>query len=220
MTVSENVINATSRSETGSAASRRLRKLDFRIPAIVYGLKTENLKITIDTKEWITFAKKDIQVIKLMIDEKKPINVLLKDIQYNVLSDTTLHVDLQEIDMKEEITATIPVYSHGTAAGIAQGGILTQLEHEIEVSCLPNDLPESIEVDITELEMDGSILVKELVVPENVKITSDPEMLVLQVAQPKVQEEETDTEDEAEGEVRAEGEAGPEGETGAEESKE
>jgi large subunit ribosomal protein L25 len=212
MTVSENVVNATSRTVVGSAASRRLRKQDGKIPAIVYSLGKENLKIILDTKEWTAFAKKDIQVIKLQIDKQKPLNVLLKDVQFNVLSNTTLHVDLQEIDMKEEITASIAVYSYGTAAGLSQGGILNQLEHEIEVSCLPNDLPESIEVDITDLEMDGAILVKDLVLPENVKVVSDPDMLVLQVAPPRVQEEET----EAEAEEGAEAEAGTEAEEGKE----
>ena len=217
MTIEENVICATSRTVAGSSASRRLRKRDGKIPAIVYGLGKENLKIAIDTKEWTAFAQKDIQVIKLQIDKKEPLNVLLKDIQFNVLSNATLHVDLLEIDMKEEITATIPVYAHGTAEGLSQGGILTQLEHEIEVLCLPNDLPESVEVDVTDLEIDGTILVKDLVLPEKVKVTSDPDMLILQVASPKIQEEE---EVETEAEEGAETGEGAETETETKEDKE
>ena len=104
----------------------------------------------------------------------------------------------------------------GTAVGISQGGLLTQLEHEIEVSCLPIDLPESIEVDITDVEMDGAILVKDLVVPENVKITSDPEMLILHVSPPKTQEVEEDV-DAADGEADGEN---ADSKTDAEESKE
>ncbi len=206
MTVIENVIKATSRVATGSSASRRLRNKEGNIPGIVYSLGKENLKIIIDAKEWIAFAKKDIQVIKLQIDKKTPLNALLKDVQFNVLANKTLHIDLQEIDMKEEITASIPVYPLGTAVGTSQGGILTQVEHEIEVSCLPNDLPESIEVDITNLEMDGTILVKELIVPDNVKIITDSEMVVLLVAPPRVQEEETGADAETDAETDADAE--------------
>jgi large subunit ribosomal protein L25 len=203
MTVSENVINAASRTVVGSNASRRLRKLDGKIPGIVYSLENENLKISIDTKEWNVFSKKDVQVIQLQIDKQKPLNVLLRDVQFNVLSNTTLHIDLQEIDMKEEITSTVSVYPQGTAAGFTQGGILSQPEHEIEVSCLPINLPESIEVDITALELDETILAGSLILPANVKLESDPDMLILRIAPPKIQDAEEDAEAEGDAEVEA-----------------
>ena len=101
MTSSENVINATDRTEIGSAAARRLRREEGKIPAVVYGFGKENLNITIDRKEWRTFAKMDVQLIKLKIDKKKMLNALVKDVQYDVLSDRTLHIDLKEIDMNE-----------------------------------------------------------------------------------------------------------------------
>jgi len=195
MTVNENVINATTRTVYGSSASKRIRKQDKCIPGIVYSLKGENLKITLKVKEWDKLAKKDIQIIKLNIDTQKTMNVLLKDVQFNVLSDTTLHIDLQEIDMNEEVTAAVAVHPHGNAAGASKGGILTQIEHEVEVSCLPSDLPDSIDVDVTALELDECIHAKDLIFPENVKIACDPEMLVIRLAPPKVKEEETDTEE-------------------------
>ena len=209
MTVSENALSATSRTLIGSNASRRLRKQDGKIPGIVYCLGSENLKIQVDTREWNVFSKKDVQVIQLQVDEQKPLNVLLRDVQFNVLSSTTLHIDLQEINMKVEITATVPVYPQGSAVGMAQGGILSQPEHEVEVSCLPSDLPESIEVDISALELDEHILVKDLVLPPNVKLESDPDMLILRIAPPKVQEEaeEESDADAVEGDVGAEADA-------------
>jgi large subunit ribosomal protein L25 len=216
MTTSENIVSATSRAVVGSSVSRRLRKQDGKIPAVVYGLGKESLKIAIDAKEWTEFTKKDIQIIKLQVDKKKSLDVLLKDVQFDVLSNKTLHVDLLEIDMKEEIVAAIPVHSHGTAVGLSQGGILTQLEHEVEVSCLPDNLPEFVEVDITELEMDGAIFVKDLILPKDVKVKSDADMLILHIAPPKVQEVKEEVE--AATEVEEGAEAVTEG--GAEKSKE
>ncbi len=205
MTASVNLVNAKSRTESGSTASRRMRKQQGLIPAIVYGLgDKENLKIAVDAKDWEVFSKLDIQVVKLKIDKKRPLNVLLKDVQHNALSNSTFHIDFQEIDMKEEITATIPVYSHGTAAGLSQGGILTQVEHEIEVACLPNDLPESVEVDIAGLELDAAILAKDIVLPENVKLVSDLEMAIFHVHLPKTQSSEATEEAEGEGEATEE----------------
>ena len=211
MTSSENVINAIDRTEIGSAAARRLRKGEGKIPAVVYGLGKETLKIAIDKKEWRALNS-DIQVIKVKVGKKRALNALVKDVQHDYLADTTLHIDLLEIDMNEAIIATVSVHSHGTPAGTSEGGILTQVLHEVEVSCLPDALPESIEVEVAELGMDEAIYVKDLILPEKVEVLTDSETLVMHVALPKIQEEP----EEAEGE-ETEGEEGEEAE--GEESK-
>ena len=214
MTVSENAINATTRTVGGSSASRRLRKQDGMIPAIVYSLGKENLKIAFDAKEWAIFAKKDIQVIKLEIDKEKILNVLLKDIQYNVLSNSTLHVDLQEIDMKEKITAAIKINYVGEAPAVKeQGGVLIKNLDEIEVKCLPQDLISEIEVKINILEnIDDIVYVKDLNFPENLEVQNKPDEPVVSVVPPAKEEEEKPPV--VEGEEGEEGEAveGEEGE--------
>ena len=120
--------------------------------------------------------------------------------------------------MDEEITASVPIHSKGTAIGLSQGGLLDQQMHEIEVRCTPRTLPESIEVDISDLELDSAITVSELTFPENVVPISDGNQNVFQVALPRIEEEPEEDEGEGEEEV-AVGDGDAEETENAEESK-
>ena len=207
MTTGELKLNLETRTDSGSNSSRRLRKTG-KIPTVIYGQGKEPKQCIVDANEWRVIAKLDTQILKASVDNNKALlNVLIREVQYNYLADLTMHIDLQEINMNEAITATVPINTVGTAAGASVGGLVDQIMHELEVTCLPADLPESFEVDVTEVEINQSLYVKDVVLPENVETTLDPEQVILHVAEPKVKleaEEEGDEGTETEASVEEE----------------
>lgn len=204
----KNVLNVIDRTDFGSSASRRSRR-EGKVPAVIYGHGADPKHFMLDVKEWSVIARQDIQIVDLKIDKGATLTALIKDVQYDYLNNEYTHIDFLEVKMDEEITASVPIHTHGTAVGLSQGGVLDQPMHEIEVRCTPQTLPEAIEVDVAELEVDDSIIVKDLVFPEGVTPIPDPEQSVCHVMLPRIEEEP----EEVEGE---EGEEGVEGEEGAE----
>ena len=204
MTTSDFKLKLQTRNETGSKSSRRMRR-EGKIPVIIYGHQKEPKQCAVEVLDWQGFKKQDTQLAKILIDNaQKPLNVLVKDIQHDYLAGKTLHIDFQEINMDEEITTTVAIGYTGTPAGAAEGGMLSQTSYEIEVSCLPANLPDSIEVDVTDLELGDSLLIKDIVMPEDVTCTEEPESTIFYVSLPKAQQETEETEGEGEAE---EGEA-------------
>jgi large subunit ribosomal protein L25 len=192
-------LKVTNRSEVGTGCSRRLRR-NGQVPAVLYGLDKTPKQFSVTTKELEAVLKTDSQLIQLAPEKSKKINVLIKDVQYNHLKGETVHVDFQEINMKEEITASVTITPTGSAKGVSQGGLFNQLVYEIEVSCLPTDLPETIAVDVTEMDIDDTFYIKDVILPENVIAVSDLETVIFNLAQPKVKEEATEEDASAEGE--------------------
>jgi len=203
-----------SRSELGTGAVRRARKVG-KIPAVMYSRGAETAPLFVGAKEWEALSRHDFNLLTLLNGKKKTAAVV-KEIQHNYLKGYVVHIDFQEVKMDEKITASIPVRpAHGEAIGVSQGGNFDQAIYEIEVNCLPGDLPEHFEADITALEIGDSLHVGEIALPENVELITDPKLTLFHVSQP-VAEEEVVVEEVAEG---AEGEAA-EGTEGAEESSE
>lgn len=162
------------------------------IPAVYYGHKEKSVALQLDYQTFRkTFQKAGgNQVVELQIDgKKKP--VLIHEVQYNPLTDRIDHVDFLHINMDKEVTAMIPVEIVGLAPAVKDfGGILTTLKHQIEVRCLPANLPHSIQVDVSSLaQLHSSIHIRDLVLPKDVKVHGSPADVVLTVAPPKIQEE-------------------------------
>ncbi|HBM17157.1 MAG TPA: 50S ribosomal protein L25 [Lentisphaeria bacterium] len=213
-------INVVERTVLGSASSRRARKAG-NVPAIVYGLHKEPKHFEINAKELDKVLSKDVSIISLVSSNGAEINALIKDVQYNYLAAQTTHVDFLEIDMNKEIVASIAVYPHGHSIGLLQGGVLDQYVHEIQVSCLPADLPVSITADVSALELNASLQLKDVKLPANVKAVGDEDQVIFHVGLPKVKvETEKSTEaaaaEGAEGEKKAEGAEGEKKAEGAE----
>jgi large subunit ribosomal protein L25 len=195
MTTGDLKLKLETRTNYGTKASKKLRK-EGKVPTVIYGHGKEPKQCVADAKDWRAIVKLDTQIFKVFLNKnKRPLNVLIKEIQHDYLTGKTLHVDLQEIDMNEEITASVPIHPVGTAAGMGMGGILDQVLHEIEVTCLPVDLPEVLEIDISEIELNDSLYVKDVVLPENLESSTDAELVIFHVAEPKVREE-SETEEE------------------------
>lgn len=184
----KNVLSIEYREKKGSGMSRSLRR-NGKVPAVVYGHGMQTRTLTLDKVEWDIVSRLDANLVELKDPDGKVINALIKDVQYDYLKDQTVHVDFQEVNMNEEITATIPIHTHGTAVGTSQGGLLEIVTHEIEVKCLPGNLPESLELDVTELKLDNAIHVRELNLPEGVSTSDDPEKIIVHVVSPQVEEE-------------------------------
>ena len=163
-----------------------------RIPAICYGHKEKSMALEVDYQSFRKAFDRagGNQVIELSVDgKKKP--VLVHDVQYDPLTDKVAHIDFINISMDEEVKANIPVVVTGLAPAVKNlGGILTTLKHEIEVRCLPGDLPQNITVDVSALEnLHSSIHIRDIDLPKGVKVTAGPDEVIVTVAPPKAEEE-------------------------------
>ncbi|MBW2039804.1 MAG: 50S ribosomal protein L25/general stress protein Ctc [Deltaproteobacteria bacterium] len=190
----EGVLVAQFRTGRGKEQARRLRRQGL-IPAIVYGHRVAPIPIILNAQYLAKVLRGeagDRTLINLTIEGlgDGPISktVILKEKQIDPLKRTLLHVDLYSIAMDEEVYVDVPIHIVGKAAGVEKGGVLEQILREIEVKCLPTDIPPRIEVDISCLDI-GDVFHVEDIKLEKVKILADPEQAVVTVAPPAVLEE-------------------------------
>lgn len=164
----------------GSAGSRRVLAAG-RIPAVIYG-KKENVHITLDAKDFQNkmryFSESTLLHVKV---GRKNHSVLMKSYQENVMLGKVLHVDFFEVTKGEALRTRVPVVLHGNPEGAKFGGVLEQVAHDVEVECLPKDLPEHIVVDISKLGINGSIQVADLVVADGVKMLTHADVTIATV---------------------------------------
>ena len=195
-------LSVLERAEKGNGPSRRLRAAG-RIPGIVYGKGTSAIPVSIEFDSLraalangqnvvmeLDFVGQD-GVSKKITDKSECQYVVVKDMQFHPITRRKLlHVDLYEVDLSVEIEASVPLELIGTAAGIADGGIVDWVCREVTVRALPNNIPTSIELDISELLIGQNLTVSAIVAPDGVTIAGDPEVMVVSVAAPRMQEEE------------------------------
>ena len=215
-------LNATVRKTTGNSPARELRR-GGQIPAVLYGPQTEPVLLSVNIKEFEQILKKGnigSIILNLVIQNGKKVTkpAMIKELQSHPVSGSFLHIDFYEIDMQRKINVMIPVVTKGISKGVELGGLLQIIRREIEVLCMPGDIPEAIELDITDLDVGDSVHVEEIPLGDNVEISSDVNFTVLTIVSPKVEEVEEEEEEALEGEeAAAEGEAGegaePEGES-------
>ena len=214
-------LKAQVRKTTGKGLARALRR-EGRIPAVLYGPKTDSMMLSIDFKEFEQIVKKanvGSVLLNLQIQNGETLTrpAMIKELQTNPVSGAFLHIDFYEIDMQRKINVSVPVVTRGKSAGVEEGGLLQIVRREIELFCLPTAIPESIEVDISDLTIGDSIHVREITLPGDVELPEDIDFTVITVLAPKVEEEVVEEEELEEGEEAAE-EEGAEGEAAAEET--
>lgn len=169
-------IVATARGDMGKGASRRLRHAD-QVPGIVYGAGKKPEAITVKHNPLLLLLNNEAfytQILNLEIDDKKE-NVILRDLQRHPFKPRILHIDLQRISSTEKIIMRIPLHFTGSelSPGVKlSGGLVAHLMSDIEVRCLPKDLPEFIEIDLSKLELNKSIHLSELKLPAGIEIMS------------------------------------------------
>ena len=200
-------IKADIRKTVGKGSSHAIRR-EGRIPAVLYGPKTESVLLSLNTKEFedVLKTRKSGQILfNLVVNNsgKTDRTVLIKELQIHPVSRKFLHADFYEVAMDRKIRVKVPVKTKGKAKGLDFGGMLQIIRREIEVLCFPNQIPESIELDVTELNVGDSIHIKEIPVPEGTEIPADVNFTVLTLlGASKVKDEAA-----AEGEEAAEGAA-------------
>lgn len=220
------LLKAQVRIEHGTRNVKRLRRRGI-IPGVLYGDVKENISIGVDTKELHKILRGkggDSAIFDLQVEGQgleKPLKktVIVKEVQRDNMKDAVIHVDFAAISMTEKLVAKVAVVRAGEPVGVTLGGVLEQILREIEVECLPADLPELLTVDVSALTIGDSIKVAQVKVPEGVRIVDDPNLILFTVSMPK--EEKVEEAAPAEGEAAegapaegapAEGEAKAEGE--------
>lgn len=186
------VIFVERRENKGKSAARKLRAKN-KIPAVVYGKDVEPLLVSVDQKEWNKFFKAfkrtTIATLKIKTNggyEERP--VMVKDVQYDHLGDRILHIDFFQISMERPVEVEVGIHLVGEAVGIKKGGIVEQHLHTVIIECLPNQIPEKIEVDISGLDIGDSIHLGEIKLP-GIKILGSPDAPVLTIVPPTLEEE-------------------------------
>jgi large subunit ribosomal protein L25 len=189
--VGDHALSVEVREHTGKGMGRRLRA-GGRIPAILYGRGRESVPISLDPrlleKLLATSDAGMNTLIDLAVAGRSDLAgrvVLVKELQRHPVRGSLLHADFYEVDLTKTIEVSVPIHVVGTAAGVAlDGGILDQALRELEIECLPRAIPDQIDVDVSALMIGQSIHVRELALPEGVKLLSDPDLSVVSVVAP------------------------------------
>lgn len=187
--MSEVVLNAIVRTETGSAASRL--RYQEKIPGVFYAHGEENINLTatpLAMKPLIYTS--NTHLINLKLDNGVTKTCILRDVQFDPITDRPVHFDLQGVKENEELTVQIPVILLGSPKGVKDGGTLQHIMHKVRVSCLPKFIPEHIELDVSDLGMNDSIHVRDIKI-SNVKIVDNESAAVVAVVPPTIIKEET-----------------------------
>ena len=204
-------LTARVRARSGTGLVRRLRR-EGDVPAVLYGGGGENVSIAINHDVLFHSLEKEefhSAIIVINTDGKKE-EAILRDVQRHPHKVNILHADFQRVDNKRVLTMSLPIHFLGedVCVGVKAGGILSHLMNEVEVSCLPKNLPESIELDVTELDLNESLHLSDIKLPDGVNLTalmhddpSEHDHAVVSVSPPKVaaetEETEADTEEQA-----------------------
>jgi len=189
--MAEIVISATNRADRGKNAARRLRRRGL-VPGIVYGGKGENLAVAVDPKALHRVLRSEAgrnAILKLSIADHGSTNAILKNWQVDPVKESFLHADFYRIAMDVAIRVTVPIHVVGEARGVkVDAGILELVIREIEVECLPGDIPERIAVDVADLGINQSLRVSDVPIPAKVKVLQAADQVVVHVVAVKEEE--------------------------------
>jgi len=185
--MAEERLKVERRSESGKSFARRLRRTG-RIPAVLYGEKTDSEKLSLDGHSFELFLKSGHSVLNLEFDDQEK-QVIVRETQKHPVTGDVLHVDFYELQKGHKLTLTVSIDFVGTPKAVKEGGILQTIKDELEISVLPKDIPDSIAVDITNLAMGENLRVKDVKV-ENMEILDDPDDVICRIQIPKTEEEE------------------------------
>lgn len=188
----EVILEAKLREEQGKSKVRALRQEGF-IPGVVYGAGEEPQSIKLSRHDFLQFIHQhhlESTLINLKVKGNKSRTVLVKEVQYHPVRDDIIHIDFQEISLTSKIKVNIGIVAKGEPVGVKQeGGVLNQLLWELEVECLPTQIPEEFKVDISQLKIGDGIHVRDLPFAEGVTAVNEPESLIFSVEPPAKEEE-------------------------------
>ncbi|OGD17649.1 MAG: hypothetical protein A2V76_04345 [Candidatus Aminicenantes bacterium RBG_16_63_14] len=185
------VVKSEKRQGLGSNAARRLRAQGF-VPAVLYGESMDSAPLVLSKKDIVQILKLESgenTIFKVAVDADA-YDVMIKDLQVDPASDELLHVDLIRISMDKPIRVTVPVVHRGEPIGVkTEGGFVDFITREVEVECLPRDIPESLSIDISELHIQQAFKIEGMAIPAGVKIVTDPATVLVLISLPHKEEE-------------------------------
>ena len=188
-------VSAEVRSSYGKNAARQLR-FQGRIPAVLYGRREAALSLSVDPKDLLAIlhsAAGHNTIFSLDVKDQGTTSVMLKEWQLDPVKETLLHADFLRIAMDNALQVNVPILPAGVATGVKdQGGIFEFVLRQLEVECLPADIPEHITADISHLEIGSNLRVSDLPVDPKLKVLSDLDLVVAHVVAPKEEEEEAE----------------------------
>ena len=216
----EIILNADLRIRTGTNKTREIRREDSMVPAIIYGNEEESKNIKVRLNELTKASESELfytQVLKILLEGQEE-KVVLKELQREPVKGKFLHADFQRVSRKTKLKVDLPFRFLGEeeCEGVkTDGGVIAKIISEIEIACLAGNIPEAIEIDITNLMLNEAIRLSELTLPEGAEIPgfdAENDQMVVSVNAPRAEEEEV--------EIEAEGEEGEEGEESGEDNAE
>lgn len=193
--MAEVTLEVATRQGTGTGVARKLRQKG-KIPGVVYGGHRDPVAIEVDRKAITELIQKSdhgvrsIFLLKLSGTDQQR-HAMIKDMQIDPISRKLTHIDFVRVVMDEVVRVTIPVHLNGTAIGLKEGGLLDWQVRDLHVECLPGQIPDSIEVDVSNLAIHDYIRISELTLPEGVKVLDDPDRVLVGVTHQKAEPEPT-----------------------------
>lgn len=185
------LIKADKRNSTGKGVARKLRAAG-RIPAILYGTNVEPVSITVSARDWENITRRmkrnvifDMEIQEGAAVDKRP--VMVKEIQRDGLGTNIMHIDFFQVSMEQTVEVEVPIHLTGKSKGEVLGGIVDVHLRSIKVECLPNQIPEQIVLDVTELDIGDSVHISDISLP-GVKLVEHAEIAILSIIPPTVEE--------------------------------
>ncbi len=186
--MAESVVLVTEKRDTrGTRTARRMRATG-RVPAVLYGHKEETLSVSVDEGDLLSAIRHGARVVDLR-SEAGLQKAQIAEVQWDHLGHEVLHVDFRRVAADERIHVTVTIEVRGIAPGVTAGGVLDQPIHTLSVECAADSVPESIRVNVNELQLGGAIHVRELHLPPDVKALADPDAIVVHVTTPQAEPE-------------------------------
>ena len=186
-------LNVDIRKEHGTSAARRTR-LQNKVPAVVYHSGIEAIPLSVDKISLNKALRTGQMIFEVNVEDKNQF-VLVKEIQYHPVTDEIIHIDFQKVKEDEKISLEVAVRSSGEAQGVKLGGLLVQMLNSVTIKCKPAEIPEFLEIDVTDMEMNTNLFVKDITLPTDVEMLTAEDIAVVSVQEPKQEKEEEVAED-------------------------
>ena len=205
------VLHVELREQTGTAATRRLRK-SGRTPVVLYGHNEPNMHLSVTAREIAALLRHHGKTVQLEGAAKD--HALVSDMQWDPLGIEVLHLDLIRVDLKEKVEVTVPVRLHGEPVGVHQGGMLLENVHEVDIRCAANAIPEDIGLAVESLQVGGSLHASNLELPAGVELVTPAETVICHIEEPRGGDEDVSGEEVSEPELIGKKEKSEEDEEG------
>ena len=180
-------LNVSVREGKGTSFVRRLRS-ENKVPAVLYHSGIEGTSLSVEKNELYKALKTGQFIFEINVADKDQF-VLVKEVQYHPVTDEIIHVDFQQVKEDQKISLEVPLRTEGEAEGVKLGGILVQLLNVVTINCKPSNVPEALTIDVTELEMNSTLLVKDIELPDDVEMVTADDIAAVSVQEPKKEEE-------------------------------